>query len=89
MVDCDPQLNDTNELLRELNKSNGLFKFVRIMREKFQAAVAHGMTLCFCFYVPLSYEPYLVTPEPYTAVQEIIEYWLLAIPENRMFLHSL
>ncbi|XP_070027295.1 kinetochore protein SPC25 homolog [Nicotiana sylvestris] len=29
-------------MLRELNKSNGLFKFVRIMREKFQAAVAHG-----------------------------------------------
>ncbi|XP_019243607.1 PREDICTED: kinetochore protein Spc25 isoform X2 [Nicotiana attenuata] len=42
LVDCDPQLNDANELLRELNKSNGLFKFVRIMREKFQAAVAHG-----------------------------------------------
>ncbi|MCD7447940.1 hypothetical protein HAX54_036308 [Datura stramonium] len=42
LIDCDPQLNDVKELLRELNKSNGLFKFVRTMREKFQAAVTHG-----------------------------------------------
>ncbi|XP_060204591.1 kinetochore protein SPC25 homolog isoform X2 [Lycium barbarum] len=41
LIDCDPQLNDAKELLRELNKSNGLFKFVRTMREKFQAAVTH------------------------------------------------
>ncbi|KAK4350554.1 hypothetical protein RND71_029867 [Anisodus tanguticus] len=42
LIDCDPQLNDAKELLRELNKSNGLFKFVRTMREKFQAVVTHG-----------------------------------------------
>ncbi|KAJ8559853.1 hypothetical protein K7X08_003911 [Anisodus acutangulus] len=33
LIDCDPQLNDAKELLIELNKSNGLFKFVRTMRE--------------------------------------------------------
>ncbi|XP_027770969.1 kinetochore protein SPC25 homolog isoform X1 [Solanum pennellii] len=42
LIECDPQLNDAKELLRELNTSNGLFKFVRTMREKFQAAVTHG-----------------------------------------------
>ncbi|PHT88039.1 hypothetical protein T459_10145 [Capsicum annuum] len=42
LLDCDPQLNEAKELLSELNKSNGLFKFVRTMREKFQAAVTHG-----------------------------------------------
>ncbi|XP_055828427.1 kinetochore protein SPC25 homolog isoform X2 [Solanum dulcamara] len=42
LIDCDPQLNDAKELLRELNTSNGLFKFVRTMREKFQAAITHG-----------------------------------------------
>lgn len=44
LIDCDPQLNDTKELLIELNKSNGLFKFVRTMREKFLEAVARGLT---------------------------------------------
>jgi kinetochore protein Spc25 len=38
-------LNDTKELIHELNKTNGLFKFVRIMREKFQEAVAQGTIL--------------------------------------------
>ncbi|XP_042949327.1 kinetochore protein SPC25 homolog isoform X2 [Carya illinoinensis] len=40
VLDCDPHLNDTKELIHELNRTNGLFKFVRIMREKFQEAVA-------------------------------------------------
>lgn len=31
------------------DNSNELFKFVKSMREKFQATVAHGMTLCFGF----------------------------------------
>ncbi|XP_060170594.1 kinetochore protein SPC25 homolog isoform X2 [Lycium barbarum] len=44
LIDCDPQLTDAKELLIELNKSNGLFKFVRTMREKFVEAVARGLT---------------------------------------------
>ncbi|KAF5459932.1 hypothetical protein F2P56_019837 [Juglans regia] len=44
LLDCDPQLNETKELIHELNKTNGLFKFVRIMREKFQEAVAQGVS---------------------------------------------
>lgn len=44
LIDCDPQLIDAKELLIELNKSNGLFKFVRTMREKFLEAVARGLT---------------------------------------------
>lgn len=42
LLHCDPQLNDMKELINELNKSNGLFKFVRTMREKFQEAAACG-----------------------------------------------
>ncbi|KAF5476754.1 hypothetical protein F2P56_003459 [Juglans regia] len=40
LLDCDIHLNDTKELIHELNRTNGLFKFVRIMREKFQEAMA-------------------------------------------------
>ncbi|CAN0890376.1 Kinetochore protein SPC25 homolog [Linum grandiflorum] len=39
---CDPQVNDTKELIYELNRTNGLFKFVRTMREKFQEVAASG-----------------------------------------------
>ncbi|KAJ6672341.1 hypothetical protein OIU85_013666 [Salix viminalis] len=42
LLGCDPQLNDTKQLVHELNKTNGLFKFVRKMREKFQEAASHG-----------------------------------------------
>ncbi|KAL3512785.1 hypothetical protein ACH5RR_025502 [Cinchona calisaya] len=42
LLDCDPPLNDTNELINELNRNNGLFKFVRTMREKFQEAATCG-----------------------------------------------
>ncbi|XP_059657925.1 kinetochore protein SPC25 homolog isoform X2 [Cornus florida] len=43
LLDCDPHLSDIKELVHELNKSNGLFEFVRTMREKFQEAAARGM----------------------------------------------
>ncbi|XP_055832712.1 kinetochore protein SPC25 homolog isoform X2 [Solanum dulcamara] len=43
LIDCDPQLNEAKDLIIELNKSNGLFKFIRTMREKFLEAVA-GLT---------------------------------------------
>ncbi|XP_061360385.1 kinetochore protein SPC25 homolog isoform X2 [Gastrolobium bilobum] len=39
---CEPFLSDIKELINELNRTNGLFKFVRVMRKKFQAAVAQG-----------------------------------------------
>ncbi|XP_019247193.1 PREDICTED: uncharacterized protein LOC109226787 isoform X3 [Nicotiana attenuata] len=44
LIDCDPQLHDAKELLIELNKSDGLFKFVRTMRLKFLEAEARGLT---------------------------------------------
>ncbi|XP_057465346.1 kinetochore protein SPC25 homolog isoform X2 [Actinidia eriantha] len=44
LLDCDPHLDGTKELIHELNKTNGLFKFVRTMREKFQEVVAHGIS---------------------------------------------
>ncbi|XWS60777.1 hypothetical protein CRYUN_Cryun07bG0066000 [Craigia yunnanensis] len=43
LLDCDPHLNSIKELINELNRTNGLFKFVRIMREKFQEAAAIGL----------------------------------------------
>ncbi|GMI96383.1 hypothetical protein HRI_003307600 [Hibiscus trionum] len=43
LLECDPPLNGIQELINELNRTNGLFKFVRIMREKFQEAAAIGL----------------------------------------------
>ncbi|KAA8540789.1 hypothetical protein F0562_024292 [Nyssa sinensis] len=43
LLDCEPHLSDIKELINELNRNNGLFKFVRIMREKFQKAAAYGI----------------------------------------------
>ncbi|KAB1223442.1 Kinetochore protein spc25 [Morella rubra] len=51
LLDCDPHLNDTNELIHELNKTNGLFKFVRVMRGKFQEAAAQGRLFCLASYL--------------------------------------
>ena len=51
MLDCDPHLNDTKGLIYELNETNGLFKFVRIMREKFQEAATQGTILSFASYL--------------------------------------
>ncbi|KAK9747874.1 hypothetical protein RND81_02G020600 [Saponaria officinalis] len=48
LIQCDPQLSDTESLVKELNKSNGLYKFVRLMREKFQAS-ASGSTSQFIY----------------------------------------
>ncbi|XP_020225812.1 kinetochore protein SPC25 homolog isoform X2 [Cajanus cajan] len=42
LLNCEPSLKDIDELIHELNKTNGLFKFVRTMRKKFQEAVAQG-----------------------------------------------
>ncbi|XP_031287765.1 kinetochore protein SPC25 homolog isoform X1 [Pistacia vera] len=43
LLDCDPPLNNIKELIQELNRTNGLFRFVRIMRERFQEAAALGL----------------------------------------------
>ncbi|XVF12181.1 hypothetical protein REPUB_Repub08aG0092100 [Reevesia pubescens] len=43
VLDCDPPLNGIKDLITELNRTNGLFKFARIMREKFQEAAALGL----------------------------------------------
>ncbi|XP_011622077.1 kinetochore protein spc25 isoform X2 [Amborella trichopoda] len=42
LQDCDPNLEGTDDLLRELNQTNCLFKFVRVMREKFRMAALLG-----------------------------------------------
>ncbi|XP_057517112.1 kinetochore protein SPC25 homolog isoform X1 [Amaranthus tricolor] len=36
LLDCKPHVNGIEELVHELNKSNGLFRFVKIVREKFR-----------------------------------------------------
>ncbi|CAO2826432.1 unnamed protein product [Amaranthus hypochondriacus] len=38
LLDCKPHLNGIEELVQELNKSNDLFIFVKITRERLQAA---------------------------------------------------
>lgn len=42
LLQCTPFLKDSEELVKDLNCSNDLFKFVRIMRERFQAAAING-----------------------------------------------
>ncbi|XP_052154149.1 kinetochore protein SPC25 homolog [Oryza glaberrima] len=43
LLQCTPFLKDSEELVKDLNCSNDLFKFVRIMRERFQAAAINGL----------------------------------------------
>ncbi|THU54377.1 hypothetical protein C4D60_Mb10t24450 [Musa balbisiana] len=43
LLDCNTILEGIPELIMDLNKTNGLFKFARIMREKFQVAASNGM----------------------------------------------
>ncbi|PRQ17256.1 putative chromosome segregation protein Spc25 [Rosa chinensis] len=45
LIDCDPHLNEIKELLDELNRTNGLFKFVRDMRQRFQEAASRGLPM--------------------------------------------
>ncbi|KAL8128528.1 hypothetical protein V2J09_017683 [Rumex salicifolius] len=52
LLDCNPQLNDIKELVEDLNKTNGLFKFVRTMRAKFQQASASGSMTKSCITSP-------------------------------------
>ncbi|PIA55131.1 hypothetical protein AQUCO_00800096v1 [Aquilegia coerulea] len=42
LMNCDPHLDGTKELIQELNQTDDVLKFVGIMREKFQAAAANG-----------------------------------------------
>ena len=61
MLDCNPSLSDIKELIHELNKTNGLFKLVRIMRRRFQEAAAEGVPWVFNF----SLERYFSTKRLY------------------------
>ena len=60
VINCNPYVEDINGLIKELNKTNDLFKFVRIMRAKFQAAALNGrdplfiLSLQSCFYSHLA-----------------------------------
>ncbi|KAF8100076.1 hypothetical protein N665_0231s0015 [Sinapis alba] len=38
LLDCNSQLDDMDEMVQDLNKTNDLFGFVRLMRDKFQKA---------------------------------------------------
>ncbi|XP_040380202.1 kinetochore protein SPC25 homolog [Oryza brachyantha] len=40
LLQCDPSIKDSEELMKDLNLTNDLFKFVRIMRQRFQAEAA-------------------------------------------------
>ncbi|KAF9625156.1 hypothetical protein IFM89_019862 [Coptis chinensis] len=42
LLTCDPHMDGTKELIQEMNQTNGLFKFVRTMREKFRASASLG-----------------------------------------------
>ncbi|XP_058736170.1 kinetochore protein SPC25 homolog [Vicia villosa] len=42
LLSCEPHVNGIEELVDELNKTNGLFKFVKAMRKKFQETLVQG-----------------------------------------------
>ncbi|PIA29236.1 hypothetical protein AQUCO_06100028v1 [Aquilegia coerulea] len=42
LMNCDPHLDGTKEMIQELNQTNGFFEFVRTMRERFKAAASNG-----------------------------------------------
>jgi len=48
VVRCVPFVDGIEELVKELNCNNDLYKFVRFMRNRFQAATISG-TLCYIF----------------------------------------
>ncbi|KAJ1376649.1 Chromosome segregation protein Spc25 [Sesbania bispinosa] len=45
LLSCEPSSNDIKELIHELNKTNGLFKFVKVMRKRFQQAAGQGSSV--------------------------------------------
>lgn len=45
VLDCHPHLSEAKKLIQELNVTNGLYSFVRIMRTKFQEVAAGGTGL--------------------------------------------
>ncbi|KAH0451729.1 hypothetical protein IEQ34_019028 [Dendrobium chrysotoxum] len=45
VLHCNPELHDIDDLIEELNRTNGLFKFVRVMREKFQEISCEASSL--------------------------------------------
>ncbi|CAN8254903.1 unnamed protein product [Cochlearia groenlandica] len=42
VLDCNPQVDGIEEMVQELNKTNDLFRFVRLMRDKFLEATFSG-----------------------------------------------
>uniref|UniRef100_A0A452XMC5 Kinetochore protein SPC25 n=1 Tax=Aegilops tauschii subsp. strangulata TaxID=200361 RepID=A0A452XMC5_AEGTS len=42
VLQCSPPVEDSEELMKDLNLTNDLVKFVRIIRQRFQAAALNG-----------------------------------------------
>ncbi|KAJ0571270.1 putative chromosome segregation protein Spc25 [Helianthus annuus] len=51
LLECHPHVTEVNKLVNDLNITNGLYNFVRVMRTKFQEVSAGGTSLIFCIYV--------------------------------------
>nr|KAJ0203553.1 hypothetical protein LSAT_V11C500234380 [Lactuca sativa] len=47
LLDCHPNVSEVKKLIHELNATNGLYRFVRTMRAKFQEVSAVGIDLIF------------------------------------------
>lgn len=55
VLNCEPSIKGTKKLIDELNKANGLYKFVRVMRRKFREAVTPGMSMTVDFHTYSSF----------------------------------
>lgn len=51
VLQCSPPVEDSEELMKDLNLTNDLVKFVRIIRQRFQAAALNGTQYIFIFFV--------------------------------------
>jgi kinetochore protein Spc25, animal type len=53
VVQCVPSVDGAEELVKDLNCNNDLYKFVRVVRDRLQAAIISG-TSCYIFLLPFS-----------------------------------
>ncbi|XP_020085723.1 kinetochore protein spc25 isoform X2 [Ananas comosus] len=64
LLHCDPYMEEINELVNDLNRTNDLFKFVRIMREKFQTTALNGTHPTASAFCPVSSSVTISSPPP-------------------------
>ena len=76
VVHCAPFVHGSEELVKDLNCNNDLYKFVRTRRERFQIATISG-TLWYIFSLPVLFQKRMSTLMELQSCQrfQVQEYW--------------